>query len=39
MLKRKKLTRKANKKSFTKKALMTNSKNLPAVTSRGGIRL
>ena len=39
MLKRKKLSKKANKRSFTKKALKTNTKNVPAVAARGGIRL
>lgn len=39
MLKRKKLTKKANKKQFSNTAAYTNSKNLPKVVSRGGIRL
>lgn len=39
MLKRKKLSRKANKRSFTKKAIKTNTKNIPSVAARGGIRL
>lgn len=39
MLRRKKLTPKANRKNFTRKASKVNGKNIPKIVSRGGIRL
>lgn len=39
MLRRKKLSRKANKRNFTRKASKLNGKNIPKVVARGGIRL